>query len=365
MSSVRELLDNQSSELAAVLRYSLVGLRASLDTALRDHLDDPGSVACRRVVDELGELLEGNAPAELGAVPASDGASVTNEPAGTSAELALRELLALPSAPQWLRELDTTLPPAELWQRFHVAALRLPETAARNWRASVTRVLSSSSPSCDSPWRTLPGGTETVLVPPFAGAYGLRTAADAPADGDIADCLGFAGVQPAPNGEELARLATTVAAMTELDVDLWLGLESVRYKGLGRLDKALRTAYRRDLLDRLASYGRTRYGSAESFEALLLVDEALHSVLHLPPAAPGSWWAELQEESRALVFQAQRDHPGVSVQLLARPYRETKDMTGGNDIRIQHDGSGAVLGCIRLWAEVNGRPLPGRVVYAG
>ena len=160
-------------------------------------------------------------------------------------------------------------------------------------------------------------------------------------------------------------MATTVLAMTELDVDLLFGLENVRYLGLGRLDDTTRAAFRRDLLDRLGHYGDQRYGTTESFTALLLVDEALHSVLHLPQSAPGSWWSRLQDGSRALVFAAQRDHPGVDVQLLARHYRETKALTSGNDIRHPLDRSGAVLACLRLWARVDGKDLPGRVVYSG
>jgi len=67
----------------------------------------------------------------------------------------------------------------------------------------------------------------------------------------------------------------------------------------------------------------------------------------------------------SVVFAAQEDHPGVDVQLLARPYRETKAMTGGNDIRHALDGSGAVLRCLRLWARIENETLPGRVIYAG
>jgi hypothetical protein len=347
MSSIPKLLNTEASKLAAVLRYGLMGLRAALDAAGLDHPGDPGAAACREVVAELDDLV-----GQLSTTPVA----AKENPLDTTT----RELLTLSSAPKWLPGQDAELPPAVLWQRLHLATLRLPDSD--KWRQAVTRAPVQAG---DTAWNTLPGKCETLLVPPFEETAGWRTAPGGKIDDEVRDQLGITAQPVDPHRAELAELATTLLAMTTMDTELLVGLESVQYKGLGRLDETLRTAYRQDLLDRLAAYGRTAYGSPESFEALLLVDEALHSLLHIPPAAPGSWWAKLQEQARAVVFRAQRDHTGVQIQLLAQPYREARAMTGGNDVRARHDGSGVVLRCLRLWAEVNGKRLPGRVVYAG
>lgn len=374
--AAHELLGTPDSALAGLLRFGLRGLRAALAEALPEHADDPGAAACARYLAELDEQLTGDPAAEPPAQPAP---SPAGQPAEQTTRLAAQPpvltpvpdpapLLEQPSAPDWLRTDTRPRPVVEQWQRFHVAALRLSEVDARRWWSLVEGfgpVSGATGSAGATSWHTLPADADAVLVPPLLGRPGWRTSPDVPADQDVLERLRVADPRSGGPHAELARLASTVLAMTELDADLYFGLESIRYLGLSRLDEPTRQAFRRDLLDRLATYGATRYGTPESFTALLLVDEALHSVLHLPPPAPGSWWSRLRDRSRALVYAAQNEHPGVAVQLLARQYREIKTMTGGNDIRFPYDGSGVVLGCLRLWARVDGVELPGRVVYAG
>lgn len=358
MCEARSLLDEPDSILAQQVRYGLAGLRAALAAALGDHPRDPGAAACQRYLTELDAILDDPVP-RAGAITVTAGPPGPGRTAGPVAEL-----LAGPDSPPWLRSLDPGLPPDELWHRCLVAALRLPPAQAQRWRAAVAAALAPDGQAeTAAAWRTVPDDVDTVLVPPFLGTAGLRAAVDAAPDPEVVGHLRSDPGQPLLDG--IARAATTVLAMAELDADLQFALESVRFRGIGPFDEVTRGAFRRDLLDRLRTLGRARPGSTAAFEALLLVDEALHSVLHLPVAAPGSWWARRQERSRALVFEAQRDHPGVNVQLLARPYRDSKIMTGGNDIRHALDGSGSVLTCLRLFAQIDGRDLPGRVVYAG
>ncbi|PXX71683.1 hypothetical protein DFR70_1011117 [Nocardia tenerifensis] len=348
MEHARTLLNTPSSELATVLRYGLIGLRSGVAAAYRVRPDDPGAAACREVIRVFDELLDAKAPEE-------------HDSARTAPDRALTILLRSPSAPAWLR--DPAAAPHTLRRRMHLATLRLPEPEAAVWRDAVTEALGSPEPS--GRWRDLPGTPEIVLCPPSMAGEGYRLLDSAPIDDEIARRLGLATRSPDSFRRELARLATIVAAMVDGDPDLVLALESVNYKGLCVFTEANRAAYHRDLLYRLGEYGRTRYGSPESFEALVLVDEALQSVLHMPVAAGGSWWSGIHERARALVFNAQRDHPGVHLQLLAHPYRQIRGKTGDNDVRIRSDGSGNVLRCLRLWAEVDGKRLPGRVVYSG
>ena len=395
MEAVHDLLDVPASALAETLRSGLVGLRATLADALDRSPADPGAHACARLLAALdaelhsgfattGTASRGTAPRgpstvgiapgdpppvpdEVRAVPV--GVPVDEVAARLTADApapptsltspAVAALLARPDAPPWLAAAAAGSSPAQLWRRAHVAALRLPPAAADAWRAAVAAAL--PPPAGSAPSRTLPGDADLALVPSHGAEPGWHTATAASADPEIVRCL---RTTDGPRGE-LARLCTCVLGMVELDDELLLGLESVRFRGLGGFDDTLRTAFRRELIDRLTALGATAHGTPASFEALLLVDEALHSVLHIPVPAAGSWWARLNERSRTLVFDARRDHPGTDVMVLARSYREAKTKTGGRDIRYPFDGSGNVLSCLRLWAQVDGRQLPGRVVWAG
>lgn len=366
MDAARELLAVTGSPLAVALRSGLVGLRAAMVDLLDRVPDDPGRTAGDRLVVALEELLEPGHASD----PASTVSTTTSTttaaafPVAPAPWPAVDELVLRPEAPRELRGLDTSAPVGELWRRLHAVTLRMPPATARSWRDAVSRALPPPDPVREPGWRDLPADSDEVLVPPFGDQPGWRTSPGAPASDEVAQRLS-ADEATAPLRSRVARLATTVLAMVELDEDLLLGLESVQFHGLEHFDHRRRAAYRRDTLDRLADWDRTTHGTPASFAALRLVDEALNSVLHLPAASPGSWWARLHEQARALVFDAQRDHPGTDAMVLARSYREARQRTGDNDVRFPLDRSGTVLFCLRLWARVDDTELPGRVVYAG
>lgn len=371
MEAARHLLHTCASALALLLRYELVGLRASLAAALAEHPGDAGVAACSELLAELDGLL--GSGGEGGACLATSTAELPG-PVHQPDALAdvLVELARHPAAPGWLEGLgpETSTPETstpERWRRLHLAALRLPPVQAQQWRTVLEHAVAQLDPNPDDSWHELPANDEVLLIPPVVGQPGWRTSAHAPVAADIAECLQIDSADSSGSDRWiLATLATSVMGLADVDDDLWLGLESVRYHGLGRLDDSTRLLYRRDLLDRLTAYAQEPPGSTAAFEALLWVDEALNSIVHRPVAAPGSWWARLGERSREVVFRAQQDHSDVSVQLLARQYREAKAMTDGNDVRVDGaGGTGNVLVCLRLWARVEGKELPGRVMYAG
>lgn len=367
MEAARHLLHTHASTLALLLRYQLVGLRTSLAKALAEHPDDAGVAHCRGLLAELDGLLDSCSERGAGiAMPTAELPGPVHQPDALADVLV--ELARRPAAPAWLGGLGPEISTVQLWRRLYLASLRLPPVHAQEWRTVLADAVAELGLKTDDCWRTIPAvGDDTVLIPPVAGQPGWRTSAHAPVAADIAERL---QIDPADSSGSdrwtLATLATSVVGLAEVDDDLWLGLESVLYRGLGHLDDSTRPMYRRDLLDRLSAYANEAPESMASFGALLLVDEALNSIVHRPVAAPGSWWARLGERSRSVVFRAQQRHSAVSVQLLARQYREVKTMTDGNDVRVDDaGGTGNVLACLRLWARVEGRELPGRVMYAG
>ncbi|MGB3638586.1 MAG: hypothetical protein WBA39_13570, partial [Rivularia sp. (in: cyanobacteria)] len=58
MPNLNKLLNTKNSKLAWLLRLKLLGLRTELQEALKTELSDPGSDACRELLQELEVILE-------------------------------------------------------------------------------------------------------------------------------------------------------------------------------------------------------------------------------------------------------------------------------------------------------------------
>jgi hypothetical protein len=361
--ATRDLLGTGGSTLATLLRYELVGLCSALRRAAADHPDDPGSAACAAVLAHLDPLVGGQPVAVAADRPA------TRASTPDAVWQAVLELDARPDAPAgWLAGAGADTPVADLARRAYLAALRLPADAAAAWREVLDRAVAGRR--ADGPWVELPGPVEQVLVAPVAGAAGVRSCPGAGMDADVAASLGLGLGAPPPNPDgELAAVATALVRLSALDDTLWLGLASLRHRGLAPFGTALQAAYRRTLLDRLTAYRNSAPGSPAQFRALLAVDEALNCVLHRPVADPGAWWASLGHRSRDVVLRAQQEHPDVAVRLLAYRYRDATGLTDGTDIGIDTGGNGGhtgeILACLRLWARIGEDVLPGRVIFAG
>ncbi|QDQ15643.1 hypothetical protein [Streptomyces spectabilis] len=294
--------------------------------------------------------------------------------AALAAELTRSQECATFLGPLAVPEGDDT---AALWRWFQLTLLRLPSTYATRWRARAADLAVAARTAPEErwdEWRAL-DGVEVVLPPlPRAGVTGVRLGAAGPlADWAVTAAGGVHSVLPASADRSPLALCVVlsgwVAELAALDRQLHHCLESVAHRGVIPLcDAELRAPYRHELAQRLGRLARQTPGSAEELRAALAVDEALCSVLHLPPAAPGSWWARVAEASQRMVLELRRrvrDNGGdVAVQVLAPTYREARRRTGGNDIPLDAGGrKGQVLAGLRLWASVEGRELPGRVVY--
>lgn len=314
-------------------------------------------------------------------------ASVPPEPVVRPSPAVDPELAALAAELTRSQECATFLGPlavpgdadtAALWRWFQLTLLRLPGAYATRWRARADQLAVAARDATEErwdEWRAL-DGVEVLLPPlPRAGVTGVRLGAT----GSLADWAVAAadGDHSAPRaaGELRSPLAVCVVLagwvtdLACLDVQLHHCLESVTRRGVAPLSEAEhRAAYRLELAQRLGRLARQPPGSPEELRAALAVDEALCSVLHLPPAAPGSWWARVAEASQRAVLELRRrvrdSGADVAVQVLAPTYREARRRTGGNDIPLDAGGrKGQVLAGLRLWAHVDGRELPGRAVY--
>ncbi|MER6127020.1 hypothetical protein ABT173_31410 [Streptomyces sp. NPDC001795] len=350
-----ELLRTEESLLAGVAAAGLAGLRGTLRAALDAAPSDNGATACLTVLDALDHLLAENepgpAPMTSPAVPprpsvpplsAASPMRTLAEELAASAELADFAPGAVPPAPEG----PDTEERVRRW--FHLTLLRLPERHADAWRARATAVEAPAG----EPWRTLRGWADEMLFPPPGdGRPGVRTVRDKT-------------VEP-------ADLAELVLSLAGYDEDLCLLLDGVWTGGSERLaDPQVLEAYRGELTKRLELLQRSPQDGPERLRAGVSVDEALCSVTHLPPGAPGSWWSRLAEESHATVLEMGRRlraaGRNVEAVLPARPYGRARSHTRGDDIRLGVGGRpGDTLTCLRLWLRVDDQVFPGRVVHRG
>lgn len=376
------------SEVARTARSGLIGLRASLAEAVDRCPQDPGREPAMELIASLDEIIA------VWPVPGPGGRAGQAGRAGPGRpeppeDRRLSELAAAfvgdPAVAEFLDEQSMAVlaePQAGtgLWRALHMCLLRLPEPVASRWRARcATLATPASAAAASGPgWRILPGESEVVLVPqgpPGAGQEdGIRTSADGRVDDEVLDALGLgrAGGREVPadvaNAMELARLSTLVLDLTELDENLVMCLESVLFMGSKRIDAKHRQLYRADLLGRLREYARREVGTADSLEALIEIDEAINSLTHRPPAAAGSWWAQLRQQSRRMAERAaaamRQAGADVEVLPLGLRYRDVRDFTAGNDVAARTGGKpGDVLACLRLWTRIGDQTIPGRVMY--
>jgi hypothetical protein len=374
MEEIKRLLRaEERSEVARMARGGIVALHALLHDAVRRNPDDVELVTAIGLIGQLDELL-GGASGEAKAAGAAADADLTD----TRLDDLVRKFTADQAVRQLVDEQSLTALTAagsvdESWLRLHLCVLRLAAPVAARWR---TRIAALAAPADRAAltWRILPGEEETILVLPYVRADqssgGWQISPGAPVDAEVAEAIGLHSAGTAGDAEAaiLARLSTLVLGLAELDDALVLCLQDVLYTGSRRLTDELRQSYRTDLLGRLHEYARSETGSTGRLRALLDIDEAVNSLTHRPPPPSNSWWAQLRQRSRQLAVRAAdelaRAGTDVEVMPIGLRYLEARDLTEGNDVRSSVGGEpGDVLACLRMWARVEGKTLPGRVIY--
>ncbi|WP_338702354.1 hypothetical protein V2W30_33620 [Streptomyces sp. Q6] len=135
-------------------------------------------------------------------------------------------------------------------------------------------------------------------------------------------------------------------------------------------EPGVRSVYAAELARRADAVDRAPTEGPEQVRARARAAEALCSVVHLPPGAPGSWWHRYAEDAAGIALDAARAARAaghdVEAFLPAGPYREAHRHTRADDVRLTAGGRpGETLACLRLWLRVGDQVYPGRVVYRG
>jgi hypothetical protein len=97
------------------------------------------------------------------------------------------------------------------------------------------------------------------------------------------------------------------------------------------------------------------------------MDEAIHSLVFIPPAERYSWWGKLQKESRRLLRKAadkaMKAGNEVRVKQLSGLYADVCEFSK-DDLQLDCGGNpGEVLTCLRVYTKINQQEYPGRVIF--
>jgi hypothetical protein len=259
----------------------------------------------------------------------------------------------------------------EVWNDVQRLLLRVPAPVADEWRQRSRQFAEQAGARPDeSRVVILPLGRDEILYSGLTGAIqavGLRTSASSAPDARI----------QTPTDEDLrllGRITSTCLWFVEHDPALHHGLQSVFRFGIVPLAGEQRERYVAELL-RLWGRVRTTSGAQTTSprqrfkdlsKALLDLDEAIHSLVYQPLAAPDSWWGRLQSLAREMLFRI-RDRAvatgcAVHLQLLGGTFADINRLAP-DSLQVDFGVPGEVSACLRVWARIDGEELRGRALY--
>ena len=379
MLNLNKLLNTENSKLAWLLRLNLLGLRTELQEALKTEVSDPGSDACRKLLQELNVILESqNRSNNTEEIPSWEDVlePIAKEPENkpqlqqTPTQLKLKpiaqNLLSRKELSQYIGEYQFHgTDDAQLWNEMQRLLLRVPEKQAEIMRSQLLKQTTTLGATEDKSLQQLPFPTPEHIYSGLKGniqACGLC----------FSNTINFdERLQTQRSGTELDILAAIVSIclkFIELDPYLHHALRSVDRFGVRLLDSADKLKYIAALIERFHRVKVTfNTDILTSLRARLDLDEAIHSLTYLPCVDRFSWWGKLQQEARRTLETAaqQARQAGISVQIrplwgtYADVYPFSKD-----DLQVDIGGvPGEVSACLRVYAKINDEILPGRVLF--
>ncbi|MEI6443780.1 MAG: hypothetical protein WCO29_11810 [Nostocales cyanobacterium ELA583] len=360
MQHLHKLLTIENSELAKILRFNLHGLAATLDKANQEYPLDPGFQICAELLQEIHDLLQ---PVPVIEVQTQ----LTNK----------LKLLKLKQAFNCDSELNFYLvnshiqsqTDAEIWNEIHRKLLRIPEDLATSWQQKALKLAEEAGAVVDNRnLDELPFVRDEIIYPGLSGtvkAKGLCLSQTALLNSKMSQ----------NNLSENLNLITGFLLLyikfIAIDPDLHHALKSVFSFDVISLHS--KSEQRHQYIDALSDrWQRTQKSSdntdvVSNLYAWIDIDEAIHSLVFIPPAERYSWWGKLQKESRYLLKKAadKAIKAGNEVRLkqLSGLYADVCEFSK-DDLQLDCGGNpGEVLTCLRVYARINQQEYPGRVIF--
>jgi hypothetical protein len=360
MQYLNKLLGIENSELARLLRFSLCGLEAALSQARIEYPLDPGIPECDTVLQELHHLLQST--------------TVTSPPLEVDTALKLNHLREAFNADAELNLYLGNSPlqsqtDADLWQEIQHKLLRIPEDLAAHWQENALKLAAEVGAIEDnSDLYQLPFIRDEIIYP------GLKGSVQSP--GLCLSKAAFIDSEISPNNESedlhlLAGFIDLWIKFIEIEPDLHHALKSVFSFDVISLHSKPEQCqqYIDALIDRFHRIQKAEETTDPllSLRAWIDIDEALHSLVFIPPSERYSWWGKLQQESRRILKKvadrATKTGHEVRIRQLSGLYADVCALSK-DDLQLDCGGvPGEVLTCLRVYARINQEECPGRVLF--
>lgn len=396
MKRFSNLLNIDKSDLAWVLRVSLCGMQAQLRLAMEKYATDPGIKECKELLDELNlllepafepafepvarelEILETDTPLKNDSLP--DDVFEPAIPVSSGGELKLIRLREAFVTDQKLAEYVGLVElnssnDSDLWQEVQCLLLRVPEQEANRWRKLALDLANEVGGEKDKrSLIRLPFTKDEIVYPGLTGnleAEGLCLSTQQKFDPRL--------TQEYLKGENqgdllfLANVISLYIQFIELDPHLHHAFKRVDRFGVRCLkkDPEQKSRYIAAAIDRFQRAVTTEKNDdiLEILRARLDLDEAIHSLVYVPPVNRYSWWGKLQQQCRdTLAYLSDRARKAghqVQIRSLWGPYAEILSRSK-DDLEVDSGGiPGEVSACLRVYANINEEVLPGRVLFRG
>lgn len=361
MQHLRRLLEIENSELARLLRFSLYGLEASLKKAQAELSDDPGAKICDEVLQEISHLLQPSTVAPLNNITSTNELKLTRLRDEFDAN---KELVFYLGNSPLQSQTDS-----DLWNEIQRKLLRIPEDIATYWRQHALNLAQEAGATEDnSNLYQLPFIRDEVIYPGLSGSVnvqGLQLSQKELLNYKITHG------QESTDMHLLASMVILLIKLIEIEPNLHHALKSVFSFDVVSLHSKpeQRIQYIEALSDR---FQRIQKAEENAYPLLTLrawidIDEAIHSLIFVPPAERYSWWGKLQQESRRILKKVadKANNAGYDVRIrqLSGLYADICAFSK-DDLQLDCGGTpGEVLTCLRVYARINQEDCLGRVIF--
>ncbi|MBE9208944.1 hypothetical protein IQ244_20860 [Nostoc sp. LEGE 06077] len=361
MQHLRQLLETENSELARLLRCSLHGLESALNQAYTELPSDPGAETCAELLQEIQSLLQPVYKQETIISQSLDELKLHHLRDAWNADPELS--LYLGDAPLQSQT------DADLWNEIHRKILRIPDDLAAFWQQRALDFAQEIGAIEDnSHLYQLPFIRDDIVYSGLRGSVNVKGL-----------CLSQKALLNSKviqhnDSEDLQLLAGFLSLyrnFIEIEPDLHHALKSIFSFDIISLHSKpeQQNQYIEALKDRFHRIQKAEENSEDIaiVRAWIDIDEAIHSLVFIPPVERYSWWGKLQQESRRtlkkVADKANKSGHNIRIRQLSGLYADICAFSK-DDLQLNCGGiPGEVLTCLRVYARINQEESPGRVIF--